>query len=248
MARNANGNETRRTFFGERKGTKGKRLLLIGHIDTVLSGEKFRIDGTKAYGTGTADMKAGCVVLFYALKALSASGALKDTQIIVLLTGDEEDPGEPQSISRGDMISAAKRSDLVLSFENGGSNIATVARRGIMDWKLEVNAKTGHSSQIFKPEMGFGAIFETSRILNQFYEALKDEKYLTFNPALISGGTTVEANGQTISATAKTNVVAAQTIVRGEVRYISEEQKDLAKARMSEIVTKNLSGTSAKNN
>ncbi len=44
----------------------------------------------------------------------------------------------------------AKRSDLALSFENGGSNVATVARRGSSGWQLEVTAKTGHSSQIFK--------------------------------------------------------------------------------------------------
>ncbi len=179
-------------FFAERKGKKGKRLLLLGHLDTVLSGEKFRVEGTKAFGTGSADMKAGNVVLFYALKALKESGALKDTQIIVLLTGDEESSGDPDSISRGEMVSAAKRSDLVLSFENGGSNIATVARRGSSSWVLEVTAKTGHSSQIFKEAMGNGAIFEASRILNEFYNTLKGEKYLTFNPSMISGGTTLK--------------------------------------------------------
>ncbi len=233
-------------FFGERKGKKGKRLLLLGHIDTVLSGEKFRIDGTKAFGTGSADMKAGCVVLFYALKALQASGALKDTQIIVLLTGDEENSVEPIELSRKDMIDAAKRSDLVLSFENGGSNIATVARRGSSDWTLEVTAKTGHSSQIFKESMGNGAIFEASRILNQFYETLKGEKYLTFNPSIISGGTTVEAGEQTLTSTGKGNVVPAKAIVRGDLRFISEAQKEMARAKMREIVAKSLPGTEAK--
>ncbi len=233
-------------LLAERKGKQGKRILLLGHLDTVLSGEKFRIEGTKAYGTGSSDMKAGDVVLFYALKALQESGALKNTQIIVLLTGDEENSGDPDSVSRGEMLEAAKRSDLVLSFENGGSNIATVARRGSSSWVLEVTAKTGHSSQIFKERMGNGAIFEASRILNQFYETLRSEKYLTFNPSLISGGTTVEVGDQSISATGKTNVVPAQTIVRGDLRFISDEQKEMARAKMREIVAKNLPGTSAK--
>lgn len=233
-------------LVAETKGTKGKRILFLGHIDTVLRGEKFRREGNLVYGTGSADMKAGNAVLFYALKALFASGALKDTQIIVMLTGDEEDSGNPIEISRGDMISLAKRSDLALSFENGGNNIATVARRGIGDWVLEVTAKTGHSSGIFKESMGDGAIFEASRILRQFYETLKGEKYLTFNPSIISGGTEVDVKDDSLSAKGKTNVVAAKAIVRGDLRYISNEQQEAARNKMREIVAKSLPGTSAK--
>ena len=230
----------------ERAGTKGKRVLLIGHIDTVLKGEKFRRDGKKAYGTGSADMKTGNVVLYYALKALHETGALKDASVIVHLTGDEEDSGTPLEISRGDLIAAAKRSDLVLSFENGGSNIATVARRGYSDWQLEVTAKTGHSSGIFKETMGSGAIFEAARIVNQFYETLRSEKYLTFNPSIIAGGTEVETKDATVTATGKGNVVPAKVIVRGDLRFISEEQKESARAKMKEIVARSLPGTSAK--
>lgn len=233
-------------FMAEIAGTKGKRILLLGHLDTVLKGEKFRREGNRAFGTGTADMKAGDVVLFYALKALYSAGALKDRQIIVLLTGDEENSGDPVETSRGDMLMLAKRSDLALSFENGGNNIATVARRGIGDWLLEVTAKTGHSSAIFKESMGNGAIFETSRILNQFYETLGNEKYLTFNPSIISGGTEVETRDDALVSKGKTNVVAARVIVRGDLRFISKEQEASARARMSEIVAKNMPGTSAK--
>ena len=230
----------------EKKGTKGKRILLIGHLDTVLSGEKFRRDGTKGYGTGAADMKAGNVVLYYALKALHESGALKDASVIVMLTGDEESSGKPIEISRGDMIAAAKRSDLALSFENGASSTATVARRGSSGWQLEVTAKTGHSGQIFKESMGSGAVFEVSRILNQFYETLRNEKYLTFNPSVIAGGTEVEMNGGNFTTQGKTNVVAAKAVVRGDLRFINEEQKEAARAKMREIVAKSLSGTTAK--
>jgi glutamate carboxypeptidase len=233
-------------LIAEKNGTKGKRVLLLGHIDTVLSGEKFRREGNKAYGTGAADMKAGNVVLFYALKSLQATGALKDANVIVLLTGDEENSGDPEEISRGDMIAAAKRSDLVLSFENGGSNIATVARRGSSGWHLEVTTKTGHSGQIFKESMGSGAIFEAARIVNQFYETLRGEKYLTFNPALIAGGTEIEIKEGAVTPRGKSNVVAAKAIVRGDLRFISEEQKETARAKMREIVARSLPGASAK--
>lgn len=233
-------------LFAETGGTSGKRILLLGHLDTVLAGERFRREGQKAFGTGTADMKAGNVVLYFALKALHSAGVLKDARISILLTGDEEDAGVPISISRADMIAAAKNNDLVLSFENGGSNIATVARRGYSDWELEVTAKTGHSSAIFEESMGSGAIFEASRILNDFYNELKDEKYLTFNPSIIAGGTEVSADGRKLSVTGKGNVVPARVIVRGDLRFISEDQKTAAREKMTRIVSKSLPGASAK--
>ncbi|MFN2455025.1 MAG: M20/M25/M40 family metallo-hydrolase [Pyrinomonadaceae bacterium] len=233
-------------LIAETTGTKGKRLLLLGHIDTVLSGEKFRREGTKAYGTGTADMKAGDVVIYYALKALQAAGALKDRRIIVMYTGDEESSGSPVEISRGEMIAAAKRSDVALSFENGGSSIATVARRGSSGWLLEVSAKTGHSAQIFKQSMGSGAIFEAARIINQFYETLHNEKYLTFNPAVIAGGSEIETKDGVVTARGKSNVVPAAVLVRGDLRFLSEEQREAARTKMKEIVAKSLPGTSAK--
>ncbi len=234
-------------LLAEKEGTKGKRVLLLGHIDTVLTGEKFQRDGNKAFGTGTSDMKAGDVVLFFALKALQETGALKDARVIVMLTGDEEDSGDPVEISRGDMITAAKRSDLALSFENGGSNIATVARRGISDWELEVKARTGHSSQIFKSSMGNGAVFEAARILNKFYETIRGPEYLTFNASIISGGTEVEVKEQDLTTRGKTNVVPARVIVRGDLRFISLEQREAARAKMREIVSQHLAGHFSEN-
>jgi glutamate carboxypeptidase len=211
-------------LLAEKKGTKGKRVLLLGHMDTVLVGEKFQLRGNKAFGTGSSDMKAGDIVLLFALKALRETGALHDAGIIVMLTGDEEDSGDPVEVSRGDMINAAK----------------------VSDWTLEVTARTGHSSAIFKKSMGSGAIFEAARILNQFYETLRGEEFLTFNPSVISGGTEVEVKDQNLTTRGKTNVVSAKVIVRGDLRFIREEQKDAARARMREIVAKSLPGASAK--
>jgi glutamate carboxypeptidase len=218
---------------------------MLGHLDTVLRGEKYRRDGDTIYGTGVGDMKGGNVIAVQALKALHAVDALKDSRIILLFTGDEEDSCEPVSICRGDMISAAKRSDLTLSFEGTVRNTATVGRRGASSWTLEVEATTGHSSQIFKESMGNGAIFEAARILNEFREALSKEKYLTFNPGLFLGGTTVEPNDTSGSASGKTNVVAARVRVNGDLRFISEAQKDAARAKMREIVGRSLPGTKA---
>lgn len=229
----------------ETKGSKGKRILLLGHLDTVLSGEKFRLDGMRAYGTGTSDMKAGDIVILYALKALHEAGYLKDTRIVVMMTGDEEASGKPVSISRGDMVAAAKNSDLVLSFEGAVRDTATVGRRGASSWTLEVSGNTGHSSGIFGENMGSGAIYEASRIVNEFYQKLRGEQYLTFNTSLFLGGTEVTNEGFQGSASGKDNVVPGRAVVKGDLRFISEEQKESARARMREIVAAHLPKTTA---
>ena len=230
----------------EKIGTKGKRILLLGHLDTVLKGEKFRREVDKAYGTGVYDMKAGVVVMNYALKALHAVDLLKDASIIAMLTGDEENAGNPKETSRADLIAAAKRSDLALGFEFGRNNFAIASRRGTAKWQLEVTAKSGHSSLIFAENMGSGAVFEAARIINQFYETLHSEKYLTFNPSLFVGGTEIEIKDEAITVEGKLNVVSAKAMVRGDLRFISEEQKEAASAKMREITAKNLPGTSSK--
>lgn len=240
-------------LFAEHKGKKGKRLLLIGHLDTVFEKDspfqKYVKDGDKATGPGVEDMKGGNIIILYALKALQEAGYLKNTQIIVALHGDEEESGKPISISRKDIIEAAKRSDIALGYEaSSGFNEATLARRGSSGWELRVTGKRAHSAGIFSEDNGAGAIFEVSRILNEWYNALSNEKYLTFNPGIITGGTFAEYDKSKASATAfgKTNVIPQTVTVAGGLRFISEEQKAKARKIMQEIVDNNLPKTSAK--
>ena len=233
-------------LFAERTGAKGKRLLLIGHIDTVLPGDTFRRDGDKAYGAGAGDMKGGDTVLLMALKALASVGALDGTQIIVALTGDEESAGHPIEISRRDLIDAAKRSDLALGFENAVRETATIARRGSSNWRLDVSGIQAHSAGIFSAAVGDGAIYEAARILNAFREELRSEDGLTFNPSVIVGGTDVSFSSEGGTAAGKGNVIAREAIVKGDLRFSSEVQLARARAKMSEIVAKSLRRTSAK--
>lgn len=240
-------------LVAERRGTRGKKILLIGHIDTVFEKDspfqRFERMGDMAAGPGTEDMKGGIVVIIYALKALDSVGALEDTTIRVVLTGDEEDTGDPLSVSRGPLLEAAQASDAALGFEGGvgGTGTATVARRGFTGWELEVKGKAGHSSLIFKEDFGSGAIYEVSRILNAFHEELRGDQYLTFSPGIILGGTTSEYDVVQSRGTAfgKTNVIPETVVVAGDLRFISEQQRESAKDRMRAIVARNLPLTSA---
>lgn len=241
-------------FFASLNGTKGKKLLLIGHLDTVFEKnspfQKFeKTNDSIAYGPGANDMKGGDVVVFYALKALADLNLLKDANITVAFTGDEESTGKPLSISRKELIEAAKGADIALGFETStGFDNATIARRGASGWKVEVEGKRAHSSGIFSDYTGAGAIFEMSRILNSFYEQVRGEEYLTFNPGTLLGGTFINYDSQTSSGDTfgKTNVVAQTSVVHGGLRFISEEQKENARAKMREIVSNNLPQTKAK--
>jgi len=239
-------------LIAEHKGTQGKRLLLIGHLDTVFEKDTpfhpFTRIGSRAKGQGVNDMKGGDVIVIYALKALQSVGALDNTQIIVVFHGDEEDAGSPIEVSRKDLIDAAKRSDIALAFEAAMGMTGTIARRGVSSWTLTVTGTQSHSSDIFTPDVGAGAVFETSRILNSFYDQMRGEQYLTFNPALIFGGTEVTPDDEHSRGTAfgKTNVVARTVTVDGDIRTISVEQLEKARERMRKIVELNLPKTSAK--
>lgn len=240
-------------LFASIDGKKGKKLLLIGHLDTVFEKNSpfqtfERINDSMAYGPGANDMKGGDVVVLYALKALANLNLLKDANITVAFTGDEESTGKPLSISRKALINAGKNADIALGFENAtGFNNATIARRGASGWKVEVKGKRAHSSGVFNERVGAGAVFEMSRILNAFYEEVRGDEYLTFNPGTLLGGTFVNYNSQTSSGEVfgKTNVVAQTAVVNGGLRFISEEQKEKARAKMREIISQNLPQTTA---
>src|SRR4051812_38646375 len=211
----------------------GPKILLIGHLDTVFEADspfqKFeRLDGNKARGPGVIDMKGGDVIIVSALKALEAAHVLADMHIVVVMTGDEEDSGDPQALARQALVDAAEGAEYALGFEDGPGDpkFAVIARRGTSSWKLEVTGRTGHSSQIFRSDVGYGANYELARILDGFRRKLAGEAHLTFNPSLILGGTMMDADPVLMkgSASGKTNVIAAHAVAIGDLRTLSKEQ------------------------
>lgn len=236
------------------EGGNGPKVLMIGHLDTVFEPDSpfqswEQVDENTIKGPGIADMKGGDIIILQALKALHAQGLLQDMNIWVVMTGDEEMSGRPLSLSKAALIEAAKWADIALGFENGDGNPATVnvARRSSTAWKLEVTGNPSHSSQVFKPEVGAGAVFEASRILYQFYTELAGEKFLTFNPGNILGGTQLSYDDAETTGTVfgKTNVVAERAVVNGDIRCLTDDQLQNAKRTMQRIVADSLPGTQA---
>src|SRR5713101_5296201 len=215
----------------------GKRILLIGHMDTVFepnsSFQKYSIvpgtNGNVATGPGVNDMKGGLVVMLAALQAMKTAGVLDNAEIRIVLSGDEERHGDPVSVSRKDMIDAAKRSDVALEFESGGivngKEVQSISRRSAGSWRVETSGRTGHSSQVFSERMGDGAIYELARILDAFRKELR-EPGLTYNVGLVLGGATatMNANGTGGEAAGKSNVVPPVALALGDVRTLDNEQ------------------------
>lgn len=236
------------------EGGKGKKILMIGHLDTVFEKDSpnqqwIPQNDHIVKGPGIADMKGGNVIILQALSALHHSGLLKKMNITVVLTGDEEKSGRPLDLSKKALTDAAKWADIALGFENGDGDPSTaiVARRSSSGWELKVSGNAAHSSQVFQPEVGAGAIFETSRILYEFYEQLSSEEFLTFNPGVMLGGTAITHDPNQNSGTAfgKNNVVSKDVIVAGDIRCISPGQITKTQASMKAIVSNHLPQTQA---
>jgi glutamate carboxypeptidase len=232
----------------------GPKILLIGHLDTVFEPsspfQKFTmLNDSTATGPGVIDMKGGDVIALYALRALKDAGLLAKMNVTVVYHGDEEESGTPLSLARKALIDAAHGATAALGFEDaaGDPHTLVISRRGDDGWTLRTTGVPAHSSQIFTSEVGAGAVYEASRILDQFYQKLSSEQYLTFNPGLALGGTSVtpDSSGTEGSAAGKSNVVAKEMFVTGDLRTLSPEQLAHARKTMTDIVADHLPHTTA---
>lgn len=234
---------------------KGKRMLLIGHLDTVFEPDspfqRWTLkDKDKAEGPGAGDDKGGMVVIVAALRAMKAAGTLDAADIEIVLTGDEEDSGDPIELARADLIAAGKRADVALDFEGlvreNGRDMGSIARRSAGSWVVKASGNTGHSSGIFGDKVGYGAIYELARIIDRFRRELP-ETNLTYNVGLIAGGATqtTDPDGIRMAATGKTNIIPPVAEARGDMRTLSDEQTERTRAKMAAIVADHLPGTQA---
>jgi len=233
---------------------RGKRILMIGHLDTVFEADSpfkgFRREGMRGIGPGVGDDKGGVAVILAALRAMHAAGALDDADIEMVLTGDEEDVGSPVAVARADLIAAGKRADVALDFEDlsreDGRDMGSIARRSSNTWVLTTRGETGHSSGIFSDSTGDGAVFEVARILAAFRAELP-EPNLTFNVGLLAGGQEAgfDATKTRAVASGKDNIIPPIALARGDFRTLSIAQTKRVAAKMQAIVARHLPRTTA---
>jgi glutamate carboxypeptidase len=218
------------TDFGDhllarKEGTSMKRLLCIGHMDTVFpEGEAkrrpFRIDVDKAYGPGVLDMKGGIVVLLYSLYALmKGDPSLYQTLNLTLLFNSEEEILSPTSTPY--VIREAQAADTVCVFERARpEGQVVIKRKGAGKYYLTVHGKAAHAGA--QPEMGISAIEELARTILEFHALTDFEEGLTINVGIIRGGS-------------RSNIIAERASAEIDVRVVGQDHIDWIQNQFNRI-------------
>jgi glutamate carboxypeptidase len=169
------------------KAGKGKKLLLMGHMDTVFPPnspfQAFSRSGDVMYGPGVADMQGGLVVMLYALKALQKAGKLDDMAISVFMNSDEE---IGSLSSRKYLEEQAPLHDYGLVYESSGSNNMVRQRKGLGQARFVVNGKASHAGGAH--QLGRSAIKELAYKIVEIEQMTDYESGVTVNVGVVSGG------------------------------------------------------------
>jgi glutamate carboxypeptidase len=211
---------------------QNRPILLMGHRDTVFpKGEAqrrpFWIEGSRAYGPGVADMKAGLVMNSFVLAAFARFGA--PVPLVGLYTSDEE-IASPSS--RALIEQEARRARAVFNAEPGrpSGNVVT-GRKGGVFMRMEIRGVPAHSGVNF--EQGISAIEELSRKVTAIHALTGLKKGITVNVGLVSGGQSV-------------NTVAPNASAEIDVRYIEPQDRSRVVEGIEAIVsTSSVEGTTA---
>jgi len=172
-------------------GTGSRRILVIGHYDTVwkegeASKRPFSIRNGRAYGPGVYDMKAGVLQAIFALRLLGKTGRLPaDKQIVLLLNSDEE-IGSPTSRDVIEREAEQAEAAFVLEPPTEPTGALKTWRKGSAHFTLVVEGISAHAG--VDPQKGVSAIEELSRQIQYLHGLTDFEKGTTVNVGVIKGG------------------------------------------------------------
>jgi len=204
--------------FGPTTDSGAKPVLVIGHLDTVyacgtLASMPFRIDGDRAYGPGTFDMKGGIV------QALAAVPSVNPKARVRFLFVYDEELGSPRSRSLTERLARTASAVLVLEPAAEGGKLKT-ERKGIAQYRVTAHGVAAHAGVDF--ERGASAIVELARNLVEMASWSAPAAGLTVNPGIVQGGT-------------RGNVVAAEATAQVDVRGWTQADLESADRRIRSL-------------
>jgi glutamate carboxypeptidase len=191
---------------------EGEPLLLLGHSDTVwpegtLERIPFRVEGDRAYGPGSYDMKACLVLLVEAIRLASP----RRRPLRVFLTADEE---QASRTARGFLERAAQGVAAALVVEpTAGRGDLKTARKGLGRFRLAVTGRPAHAGN--NRADGISAIEELAHQVLALHALNDPERGLSINVGVVQGGTSE-------------NVVAASAEAQIDVRVARGQDLELA--------------------
>ncbi len=213
-----------------RKIGKGKKVLLMGHLDTVFEPESgfFKLirfaqtPGDSSVGPGVADMKGGLVVIVFALEALDKTGLLKDKDVTVFFNGDEETGSK---FSKDRIFAEAKRADFCLNFEEGRDvpyGGVVVSRKGTAGATITCHGRAVHAGN--QHYLGINAAVELSQKLLELSKLSDYKRGVTVSPGVIDLG-----------PFAKSNRVPDFARAEVDFRYLDPADTSYLRAKVEEI-------------
>lgn len=208
-------------LYRSKHDTSSKKLLLLGHLDTVFPAGKFETyseDDEWVYGAGVCDMKGGNIVLLEALKELNKNG-LEIKNIDVLLVSDEESGSDDSKYLTSQL---AKDYDYCFVYEAAGKNMEVVtARKGVGTFFIDIEGKAAHAGNHYAD--GHDANLEASYKIQKLVQLTDLDKGTTVNVGKIEGG---------IGA----NTISPYAHLVFEVRYTDTKERDRVLKSIDEIV------------
>ncbi|MCC7104206.1 MAG: M20 family metallopeptidase [Chloroflexi bacterium] len=211
---------------GRRVGSGQRRLLLVGHFDTVfshgtLARRPFRVERGVAYGPGVYDMKGGLVIMLASLEALRETGspAYDECGLGVILNSDEEILS-PTSTSLIDAEARQSQGVCVLEPARAGGEYV-LERKGTGKFFLTVHGRAAHAG--VQPEKGASAILELAHKITQLH-------------ALTDPGTGTMVNVGVVQGGERSNIVCPEAYAEIDLRVTSMEAAEAAVQAVREIV------------
>ncbi len=219
-------------YYISKHDETSKKLLLLGHIDTVFPPDKFETfkeDEEWVYGPGVCDMKGGNIVVLEAFRSLQKNN-IEIKNIDILFVSDEETGSDD---SKYLTASIAQEYDYCFVYEAAGKEMEVVTgRKGVGTFFIDIEGKAAHAGNHYSD--GYDANLEASYKLQELVKLTDLIKGTTVNVGKIEGG--IGAN--TISPHA--NLVF-------ELRYKLLSERDRVLNDISRIVeTSYVNGTLSK--
>ncbi len=195
--------------------------LLLGHCDTVWPVGKLKempvsIEGNVMRGPGVFDMKAGLVMIIFALRALKQLSIQPDVIPIVFVNSDEE-IGSKESTRTIRRLSKTVDRALIMEPSMGDAGDIKTARKGVGRFVITARGKAAHAG--LDPEAGASAILELSHVIQQLFELNDYDKGITVNVGMIDGGI-------------RANVIAPESKAVVDVRVLHQQDADDVEQRI----------------
>ncbi len=216
-------------YYTSQSTQDAKKLLLLGHLDTVFPPNKFESctqDDEWIYGPGVCDMKGGNIVLLEALREIRKQN-IDIENIDILFVSDEETGSDDSKFLTAEL---AKKYDYCFVYEAAGRELEVVTgRKGVGTFFIDIEGKAAHAGNHYSD--GYDSNLEASYKLQELVKLTNLKKGTTVNVGKIEGG--IGAN--TISPYA--NMVF-------ELRYKIASERDRVLKSIENIVnTSYINGT-----